>query len=363
MSIVSSLSPAHGVDHSDSDLQRATLRFGGLYLVAVFLSASVLWGIAGVDPIESALGKMVMLTATAVLAGLQTLLLIRLKTLSLLAKAVLCFVLSIVLGVATSFIDFAIYVLCSYPETVAWDSIGFAYTIIYSTSIYFGWSCLFLALAYSFELRDRERRLAQVREEAMAAQMRALRYQLNPHFLFNTLNSMAGLIEEGERDDARDMVLSLSAYLRTTLALDPFQDLFLEEEMALQAGYLAIERRRFSDRMRVEIDLPVDLRRLLVPSLILQPLVENAVKHGAGRKTGGVTVAIRAEADAERLRLTVENDMADADPSPGPASLGIGLKNVGERLSRRFPGASAMEHGRTDDGRFRVTLTMPIRIA
>lgn len=141
------------------------------------------------------------------------------------------------------------------------------------------------------------------------------------------------------------MVFSLSAYLRTTLALDPLQDLLLEEEVALQAGYLTIEQRRFSDRMAVEIDLPEELRKVPVPSLILQPLVENAVKHGACRKTGGVTIAIRARQEAGRLWLFVENDMALADQQPGGASFGIGLRNVGERLSRRFPDASGFHYG------------------
>jgi hypothetical protein len=363
MSTVSSLPFVFHADQSESQLQRATLRFGGLYLVAVFLSSSLLWGLAGTDPIESAIGKLFLLSGAALLAVVLTMVLIRLKALALPVKAVLCFVLSLVGGVLYCGIDYAIYTICVYPEAPVWDMTSIAYNVIYGTSLYFGWSCLFLALSYSFDLRDRERRLAQMREEAMAAQMRALRYQLNPHFLFNTLNSMAGLIEEGERDDARDMVFSLSAYLRTTLALDPLQDLLLEEEVALQAGYLTIEQRRFSDRMAVEIDLPEELRKVPVPSLILQPLVENAVKHGACRKTGGVTIAIRARQEAGRLWLFVENDMALADQQPGGASFGIGLRNVGERLSRRFPDASGFHYGRTSDGRFRVTLTMPIRTA
>lgn len=363
MSTVSSLPFIPHAEQSESQLQRATLRFGGLYLLAVFLSSSLLWGLAGTDPVDSAVGKVFLLAMAALLAALLTMLLVRLKALPLPAKAALCFTLSLVGGVLYCGIDHAIYAICVYPAAPMWDMTGIAYNVIYGTSLYFGWSCLFLALSYSFDLRDHERRLALMREEAMAAQMRALRYQLNPHFLFNTLNSMAGLIEEGERDDARDMVFSLSAYLRTTLALDPLQDLLLEEEVALQTGYLTIEQRRFSDRMGVEIDLPEELRKVLVPSLILQPLVENAVKHGACRKAGGVTIAIRARQEAGRLWLLVENDMALADQLPGAASFGIGLRNVGERLARRFPGASGYHYGRTGDGRFRVTLTMPIRTA
>jgi two-component system LytT family sensor kinase len=361
MSIAPSLPYSHHDSGPGSELRRATVRFGALYLVAAFLSASLLWGLAGTDPIDSAIGKVFLLSAVALLAALLTALLVRLQALPLPGKAALCFVLSLVGGVLYGLINHVIYSVCVYPEPAMWDNQVFGYVVVHGTSLFFGWSCLFLALSYSFELRDRERRLAQMREEAMAAQMRALRYQLNPHFLFNTLNAMAGLIEEGERDDARDMVLSLSAYLRTTLALDPLQDLLLEEEIALQAGYLAIERRRFSDRMRVEIDLPEDVRQALVPSLILQPLVENAVKHGAGRKTGSVTVSIRARSEAGRLWIVVENDMAGADLPPGVESFGIGLRNVGERLSRRFPGTSGLDYGPTDEGRFRVTLTMPVR--
>ena len=360
---ISDSSSDSGPAPAGDDLQRATLRLGGLYLAAVFLSASLLWGVAGTDPVDSAIGKLFLLAAAALVAIGLTRLLMALRSLPLPAKAVLCFVLSLFAGALYCLIDHAIYIVCVYPQATVWAWSDVAYNFIYGTSLYFGWSCLFLALSYSFELRDRERRLAEMREEALAAQMQALHYQLNPHFLFNTLNSMAGLIEEGAREEARDMVLSLSAYMRTTLSLDPFQDLPLNEEIALQSGYLAIERHRFSDRLNVTIDIDADVRNARVPGLILQPIVENAVKHGAGRKTGRVTIAIRAFAEAGKLCIVVENDMAGTGRVAASARLGIGLRNVSARLDRRFPGDSALAYGAADGGRFRVALTMPLRSA
>ncbi|MGO4836329.1 sensor histidine kinase, partial [Rhizobiaceae sp. 2RAB30] len=222
-------------------------------------------------------------------------------------------------------IDFAIYTVCMYPTPVSFDWKDFGYNLIYGMSLFFGWSCLFLALLYSFEVRDGERRLAAAREEALSAQMQALRYQVNPHFLFNTLNSMAGLIEEGSSGSAREMVLRLSAFLRTTLALDPMQDVRLEDEIALQSGYLDIERNRFSDRMIVKIDIAPELHNALVPSLILQPLVENAVKQGVGRTPGQVEISISTTSDDEYLSLVVENDMLPDDMGEGPDAVGMGI--------------------------------------
>jgi hypothetical protein len=226
---------------------------------------------------------------------------------------------------------------------------------------YFGWSCLFLTLLYSFDVRDRERRLAAVREEALSAQMRALRYQVNPHFLFNTLNSIAGLIEEGSATRAERMVLSLSTFLRTTLTLDPMHDVPLADEFALQEEYLEIEHQRFSDRMTFHISMPPEVEKALVPSLILQPLIENAVKHGVGQLTGKASISLSAKREADRLKLWIENDMPDQISTRGLKGMGIGLKNVAERLRARFQDDSLFSAGPARKGLYRATLDIPWR--
>lgn len=224
---------------------------------------------------------------------------------------------------------------------------------------FFGWACVFLTHLYNFDVRDRERRLAAVREEALSAQMRALRYQVNPHFLFNTLNSIAGLIEEGSATRAERMVLSLSTFLRTTLTLDPYHDVPLSEELTLQEEYLEIEYERFSDRMTFHIDIPEDVRQALVPSLILQPLIENAIKHGVGAMAGMVNISLVARREADRLRVIVENDMPMQNVGPTPAGTGVGLKNVSERLRARFQGDGQFSAGPAAPGLYRATLDLP----
>jgi LytS/YehU family sensor histidine kinase len=264
----------------------------------------------------------------------------------------LCFVMSLAAAPIWALVGFGVYSFWIAPLPAIWNWLDFGYDMVYGGGLFFGWSCLFITLLYSFDLRERERRLAALREEALSAQMRALRYQVNPHFLFNTLNSIAGLIEEGADDRAGRMVMSLSTFLRTTLALDPMSDVPLSDEVALQGDYLAIERERFSDRMALRIDLPDELRGARVPSLILQPLIENAVKHGVGRATGRVEISLTARREANRLRLTVENDMPDGElastPSPGrapAAGTGLGLRNVADRLRARYQEAGVLEAG------------------
>ncbi|MBA2918283.1 MULTISPECIES: sensor histidine kinase [Sphingomonas] len=233
------------------------------------------------------------------------------------------------------------------------------WSILFWNDAYLGWSALFLAQQYSAEVTDRERQLSELREQAYGAQMRALRYQINPHFLFNTLNALATLIEEQDVKPAERMVLSLSAFLRSTLALDPMQDITLAEELDIQARYLEIERARFSDRLRVEMDVPGELNRARMPSLILQPLVENAVKHGIGTVDGTVCIRICAEADRNVLSIHIDNDASEhARPA---TSTGLGLKNVAERLATRFGEAGRLTGGYLPDGRFRATVSLPLR--
>lgn len=346
-------------------LRQATLRLGVTYWALVFVTSSILWGVVGVDPVESAFGKLALITLSALMTFAMTAVLFRLRSLSFLQKAALSFLLAGAAGPLYCLGDYAIYTICVYPEPPVFSLNDYGYTLVYGTSLFFGWACLFVALLYSFEVRDRERRLAAVREEALTSQMRALRYQISPHFLFNTLNSVAGLIEEGAATRAERMVLALSTFLRTTLTLDPMQDVRLADELALQEEYLEIERERFSDRMTLTLDLDEGVGEVLVPSLILQPLVENALKHGVGATTGRVAIAITARRSAERLLLTIENDMPDANERQGrrPVGTGIGLRNVSERIAARFQDNGSLTFGPVGPRRYRAALDLPWRLA
>lgn len=219
------------------------------------------------------------------------------------------------------------------------------------------WSVGNLALLHDAEARRRERRLSQAKLEAYEAQMRALRYQINPHFLHNTLNSIASLILDRRNDEAERMVLGLSDFFRASLVQDPLRDNTLAEEVALQKLYLDIERVRFSDQLQVEFDIPPELTSARTPALILQPLVENVLKHGLWGPGRLVTLRIVARADSQQLVVDVSDDGRGA---VAPAGAGVGLQNVERRLATRFPGRGRMERWADDDG-FRVRLTMPLQ--
>lgn len=345
-------------------LQMATLRLGAVFWPVMFVADCLLAIAMGVNPLDLAGFKLVLYGLSALITFGMSMLLFRARGRSFQQKAVACILLAVVGAPLFGLIDFATAVICAYPRPITYDPVNGGYALIFGGSIFLAWSCLFVAMLYSFEAVDRERRLAAAREEALAAQMRALRYQVSPHFLFNTLNSIGGLIEEGAGGRAERMLLSLSTFLRTTLTLDPLQDVTLAQELALQAEYLEIERERFSDRMVLDIDIPDEVRSALVPSLILQPLIENAVKHGVGATAGRVEVALRARRVIDHLHLTVENDMLQhAGLIPSTAGTGIGLKNVAERLHARFRNDGYFISGPIEHGRYRASIILPLRLA
>ena len=344
-------------------VRRSALRLSLLYWSCMFIGDSILGTFIHIDPVASAPLKLVLFAAGALMTYAMSMLLFRLRGLPFTQKALLAFAMTAVSAPLLTAIDFFNYWICEYPTPVAFDSMYSGYMLIQCTSMLFGWCCLFMALLYHFEVRDREQRLAAVREEALTMQMRALRYQVNPHFLFNTLNSIAGLIEEGAAARAERMVMSLSTFMRTTLTLDPMHDVPLGDELALQAEYLEIERERFSDRMSFRMQLSDEVRGALVPSLILQPLIENAIKHGVGAAVGPVEIELKAERESDRLRVTLENDMPSTTVAQRPVGMGLGLLNVAERLRVRFQGESAFSSGPVAPGRYRVCIELPWKLA
>ena len=225
---------------------------------------------------------------------------------------------------------------------------------------FIAWAALYLALCYAAEAQMLERRTAQLRGAAQAAELRALRYQVNPHFLFNTLNSLSSLVMTGKREEAERMILNLSNFFRTSLSGDPTEDVPLSAEIQLQRLYLDIEGVRFPDRLLVKVDLPERLRNACVPGLLLQPLVENAVKYGVARSRRPVTIRLAALEDSGGLVLTVENDGEPGDVRAEEQGTGVGLANVRDRLAARFGDRASCRWGPLPGGGFRVTLTMPI---
>jgi two-component system sensor histidine kinase AlgZ len=234
-------------------------------------------------------------------------------------------------------------------------SLGVAFLIgipVYAVSM----AAHYLVLAFE-GAREAERRVLESQVSTREAELRALRAQLNPHFLFNSLNSINALVGNNP-EGARRMCESLGDFLRRTLALGGRDAVTLEEELSLVERYFVIERVRFGERLAVESSVEPGAEGCLVPPLLLQPLVENAVKHGIAERLEGGTIRIVATVKDDLLRLSVENDVdEDAKARPGE---GVGLQNV----KRRLDVLSARE-GRLDtwreNGKFGVTLTLPAR--
>lgn len=190
------------------------------------------------------------------------------------------------------------------------------------------------ALLFYRRSQERERRALELAASLAQAKLQALRMQLQPHFLFNTLNAISTLVHR-DAAAADEMIGNLSDFLRLTLEHADRSELPLGEELEFVRRYLAIEQVRFGDRLQVEYDVPSDLYSLPVPTLILQPLVENALRHGLEPQTGGGQLRIVARRLGSRLRLSVI-DNGRGLPALAPQRIGIGVANTRERLRERF---------------------------
>ncbi|TFU05539.1 sensor histidine kinase [Polymorphobacter arshaanensis] len=221
------------------------------------------------------------------------------------------------------------------------------------------WGILWIALANAERVRHAERLMARYRAEAQTAELRALRYQVNPHFLFNTLNSLSSLVLAGRNADAEAMIINLANFFRSSLSGDPAADVPLADEIALQKLYLGIEAVRFPARLISIIDVPDSVADVRVPGLILQPLVENAIKHGVAPTQRPVTLTIRARAEGVRLHITVEDD--GNNPGTVPCG-GVGWRNVCDRLAARYGDRARCEAGPLPGGGYRASLWLPLAI-
>ena len=221
------------------------------------------------------------------------------------------------------------------------------------------WAALYFAMVNAEQARAAERREGEYRRAAKAAELLSLRYQVNPHFLFNTLNSLSALVMTGKDVAAEKMIQTLSAFYRRSLAEDPTGDIALEAEVALQRSYLEIEAVRFPERLRTRFDLPAALEQACVPGMILQPLVENSVRYAVAVTAGPVTVTIAAREEHGRLVLEVSND-GPARPDDGDHGFGIGLANVRDRLAARYGESASLESAPADPSGWCSTIRLPL---
>ncbi len=197
------------------------------------------------------------------------------------------------------------------------------------------WASTYFALLAGVQARAAQRREEQFRSAAKAAELRSLRYQVNPHFLFNTLNSLSALVMTGKAERAEKMIQTISRFYRHSLANEPTADVALRDEFDLQRLYLDIEAVRFPKRLVCVFDLPADLEDARVPGMILQPLVENSVKYAISAVARPVTITLAAREEFDRLVITVSDD-GPGVPQGAHHGFGIGLANVRDRLEARF---------------------------
>jgi len=230
-----------------------------------------------------------------------------------------------------------------------------ATVVLYGVILMVGWM-----------LESRERLARQqmdafrLNEQLAKAQLSALRQQIEPHFLFNTLNTVAGLVREGKNDRAVDMIAGLSDLLRRTLQTSDRQQVALGEELDIVETYLEIEKARFAERLQVKMEVPEELKSARVPSLVLQPIVENAVKHGIAKSAQGGEIDIRAARVNGTLTVIVSNDGPGFPEDWESKAAGIGLRNVRERLASLY-GKEARVNIVEAEGGAVVSISVPYR--
>jgi signal transduction histidine kinase len=200
------------------------------------------------------------------------------------------------------------------------------------------WSGLYFGIKYYQMLQDETAKVLRVSAMAHQAQLKMLRYQLNPHFLFNTLNAISTLILDSDTRTANLMVSRLSSFLRYSLDNDPMQKVTLEQEVTALKLYLEIEQVRFEDRLQLEFEIEPAAEKALIPSLILQPLVENAIKYAIAQSEEGGTIRLAARVFARELLLELSDQgpgIADPD-HPRSTDGGVGLTNTRDRLQEMY---------------------------
>lgn len=277
---------------------------------------------------------------------------------------------------------FALVLLAvSYAMSVANKALGEALAILtgWDPSPSFDWADLFSGLdgcwlaliafcaihamvAYYAELKHEQVRRAEAMSLARDAELRALRYQLHPHFLFNTLNAISSLVANERNREASQMIARLGDFLRATLDGAESHEVALAEEIALTETYLAIEKARLGARLMVNWNVGPDVLKVPVPYLILQPLVENAIRHGIALRSQPGKLEIRIYRQGDRLRLQVRNDgMPLVSTDEARRSSMLGLRNVSERLARLYPGEHALQSHANEDGSYAVNIELPFR--
>ena len=233
--------------------------------------------------------------------------------------------------------------------------------LILDFSVLAAWSALYYGINYYLLLEEEIDQRARLESQASTAQLAMLRYQLNPHFLFNTLNSISTLVLLKQTERANAMLNRLSSFLRYTLVNEPTAKVTLVQEVETLKLYLEIEKMRFEDRLRPHFKIEGDTIGARLPSLLLQPLIENAIKYAVTSSEHGADIWINARREGRAVRIEV----ADSGPGPGGApvdaqSTGVGLANIQDRLAQAYGPAHGFSTRTNEHGGFSVIIEIPL---
>lgn len=241
-----------------------------------------------------------------------------------------------------------------------WNGVRYSFVVNFQSSLPTYWMILFAYFAFDYyvKYRDRELRGAQLAAELSRAQLQALKMQLKPHFLFNTLNSISSLMYS-DVEMADTMLARLSDFLRLTLDRELDQEVTLSEELEFIRRYLEIEKIRFEDRLTVSVDVARDIGHARVPTLALQPLIENAIHHGIASRPEGGSIAIAAHRDAGSLHISVTDDGVGCGSEEHHPRERIGLANTRARLERLYGAAQRFTFADSPAGGFVVEMVIP----
>lgn len=265
------------------------------------------------------------------------------------------------LGVIYNIIKLASFKTVVYQQVwyQEWDMLEFGGWFLFSVSTMLIWTAIFFIMVYNTKLQREHEMLLRAQTSAKEAQLQMLRYQLNPHFMFNTMNAISTLIYKKDNETAGEMLEKLCSFFRYSLDQNTDKASYLHKEIELVELYLSIEKVRFGERLKVNINVEADIEKAKVPSLLLQPIVENAIKYGVESQKKSGEVFITAKKLNEKLVLTVRDNGSNEIKS-AEAGFGIGLNNTRERLMTMFNQTCdlSIEHFSTGT---KVTIIMPFK--
>lgn len=262
---------------------------------------------------------------------------------------------SIPAGCAACFVLHLTYPVMPWHAVVA--------TVMWSFFILFMWCSLYFSIKQWQQSSDEKERLLRAESEVREARLLALRYQLNPHFLFNSLNAVSTLVVVGNASAATRMLAQIGDLLRTSLDSEVTAEVPLSQELALTEGYLAIEQTRLGERLQIDMVVPSETRDALVPSMLLQPLVENAVRYGVAPFREGGWITIKSALSADRLRIVIGNSGRRGQSKEKRNGNGIGLGNTADRLKTLYGTDCKFSLVWPEAGGCEVVLELPLRRA